>query len=822
MSKGKRKKRRHTSREQRPRQLLKELVSVLDEADRLIEQGDPWAAIALLDPLAESHSYVPEVHYSLGYACAMAGDVWRSIEGCERALELGGSPDYRMLLVALYLQVEFRAHAVRAFRRAIRQRVDLSAAKEMREAIALMEQDTAGLARKLGLSTRQMEEGLYQMEEGQLALNRSDFSTSIAADRRATRYLRDWPPPHNNLSLALFFGGRPEEAIATARRVLSRFPDNVHALSNAVRFLAWTGQEKEARTLWAQLREIEPREPGDRLKVAEVAAALEEDEHVYRLLKPLDGTDEAEEMPPGFVTKTQFLLSVAEANMGRREARDRLKGLRGDMPWAGEFLDALEAGQPGLGWADRFPYFASVELVPLPELEGFFELMGREDDMSPRVFRDQVARFVERFPQIVRVAEKAIWEDMQPDAGADILVTVGTPAAYAALRRFGLSQVGDDDARMRALDHLVEVGEIGTDETLNVWMDGEWRETQIRRYDVSDEYVSVYEPEVAELLNEGLSAFNQEELEEAEGLFQRALELEPRAKQAHNNLGAIYSQRGEHEWARESFQAALEIDPLYVMPRCNLALLLLGEDDVKGAEEMLQPLADITQFHPQDMAFYAYTQARILIEHENYDAARRSLQVALDFRPDYELAKELLDQLDRLGPLLTLQERFASLVEKERERSRAKRTRLQAKLTTPDPSLSRALSLYTKDALTGMGNTVIPWGGWSGYRKAELIREIVAVLTDAELLEDVVVGLGDDERAALREVLGRGGSLSWEGFDARYGNDLHESSYWSWHTPETVMGLLRMRGLLVEVTVGGELLVAIPVELRELLSELVE
>jgi tetratricopeptide (TPR) repeat protein len=375
---------------------------------------------------------------------------------------------------------------------------------------------------------------------------------------------------------------------------------------------------------------------------------------------------------------------------------------------------------------------------------------------------------------------------------------------------------------MRALDHLVEVGEIGTDETLSVWMDGEWRETRIRRYDVSDEYVSVYEPEVAGLLNEGLSAFNQEKLEEAESLFQRALELEPRAKQAHNNLGAIYSQRGKQERARESFQAALEIDPLYVMPRCNLALLLLGEDDVEGAEEMLQPLADVTQFNPQDMAFYGYTQARILIEHENYDAARRSLQVALDFRPDYELAKELLDQLDRLGPLLMLQERFSSLVEKQRERSRAKRARLQAKLTTPDPSLSKALPLYTKNALTGMGNAVIPWGGWSAYRKAELIQEIVDVLADAELLGDVVAGLGDDERAALREVLDRGGVMSWKEFDARHGNDVDESSYWNWHTPETVMGLLRVRGLLVEATVDGELLVAIPVELRELLDPLVE
>ena len=57
--------------------------------------------------------------------------------------------------------------------------------------------------------------------------------------------------------------------------------------------------------------------------------------------------------------------------------------------------------------------------------------------------------------------------------------------------------------------------------------------------------------------------------------------------------------------------------------------------------------------------------------------------------------------------------------------------------------------------------------------------------------------------------------MSWAEFDARYGNDLDESPYWNYHEPETAMGRLRLRGLLVEATVSGELLVAVPVELRE-------
>ena len=56
--------------------------------------------------------------------------------------------------------------------------------------------------------------------------------------------------------------------------------------------------------------------------------------------------------------------------------------------------------------------------------------------------------------------------------------------------------------------------------------------------------------------------------------------------------------------------------------------------------------------------------------------------------------------------------------------------------------------------------------------------------------------------------------MAWEDFDARYGNDLEESRYWQWHTPETTMGQLRLRGLLVEATVDDELYVVVPVDLR--------
>jgi tetratricopeptide (TPR) repeat protein len=814
-----RRKRRHKRRsgqlqgqKPRSRQKLAELEATLYEADDLITRGDYQAAFQLLEPLAVSHPREAHVHQYLGYARAEVGDSWGAISAYEQAMELGRDASLWLPLALLYLETRLRGLALNAFRQALEHEVNIPELEKVRRITALLEQGVAEIAHTLDLSPRQVELGLHHMDRGQLALHENDFPVSIAASQQAIRVLGAWPPPHNNLSQALFWNGQPEEAIAVERQVLSRAPENIPALSNAIRFLAWTGQEAEARALWTRLRKITPKENVERFKIAEAAASLGEDESVYRVLRRPNREQ------PAATGQMAYFLAVAEANTGRRRsAQRRLAALQSDMPWAQEILEALKAGRSGLGWTDRFPYFRSLDLIPTDEMEKFIELIEHQDDMRPGHFRAQVQRFVARFPQIILVAEKMIWEDALPASGIPILTTIATPATYATLRRFGLSQAGDDDTRISALTSLTEVGEITEDTTLRVWIRGEWREVQLRRYDVSDEHESEYSQEVADLLDHGLSAFQQDDHKEAEHFFEQALKLNSRAKEAYNNLGAIYARRGEHDRAREMFQAAVEIDPTYVFPRCNLAIYLLNEDDLAGALDMLAPLADMAHFRPQEMAFYSYTQARILVRQEEYEAAHKALEVALKVYPGYGPAEELMDRLAWTTQIST---GFRSWMEKQQKRDQAKRARLQARLSTPDPSLSEALPLYTKDALTGMGHKVIPWDGWSALRKAEMVDQIVKALTDPENLARFVASMDDNKRDALRQVLLSDGSMPWQDFDARYGNDLGESPYWNWHDPETVMGQLRVHGLVVEATVDGELLVTVPTELRPRLREI--
>ena len=71
------------------------------------------------------------------------------------------------------------------------------------------------------------------------------------------------------------------------------------------------------------------------------------------------------------------------------------------------------------------------------------------------------------------------------------------------------------------------------------------------------------------------------------------------------------------------------------------------------------------------------------------------------------------------------------------------------------------------------------------------------------------------------DVLDHNGVLSWQEFSNHFGDDMEESPYWQYHPPQTTMGRLRVRGLLIEGIVDERLIVTIPMELREPISTLV-
>jgi tetratricopeptide (TPR) repeat protein len=469
----------------------------------------------------------------------------------------------------------------------------------------------------------------------------------VASARRAIRLLPGYPPPSNNLSLALFHNGKPDEAIAISRQVLSQHADNVHALSNLIRFLAWSGRRGEAEPLWAKLSELDPQDHDLRIKMADAAAILEDDEAVERLLSPIERAaqdDEEIDMP----LVPAFRLAVARANLGRPDAIEGFRALSGRGAEMSDWIAAIEGGRGGLGLASRFPYHTAFELLTDVRQRELVALLSDLERRSPAAFRRKMDRFATRYPQVVLLAEHVLWYEGQVAAGLTMLDAIATPAAYRAMYRFATSQAGDDDQRLHALAALSRSGWLAPGDTVRIWRDGEWHEVAASVLQIPESAVSTYSADVIDLLSEGSMAVISGDLDDAERLLLRAIALEPEAKEAYNNLANVYAQLERTDEAKKMLRRAIELDPSYVLPRCNLSNYYLGEGDLERAKELLSPLADLQEVTAREQAYYLFTKAQIAVQEGHLGAARRSLQAALELRPDYTVAQQALRGLDEM------------------------------------------------------------------------------------------------------------------------------------------------------------------------------
>ena len=801
-------------RRRQPQATDQRLAAAFGEAEHLLAAGGPDAALELLESLLADYPHSGELQSRVGYARLIASDDWGAVAALEQAAELIDDAKAWLDFATVCLKLLLNATALHALHRALKLDPASARLQDFLPVLEDLEREVLSVGDRLGVSGQRAASGLRAMNDGDRALRQQNFVSSIRASRCAAGLLPGYPPPLNNLSLALFYAGQPKQAIETAERVLEGHPDNVHALSNLTRFLAWTGRAEEAQLPWQRLQAISPPHKSLRFPIAQAAAAMADDERVYALLKPLEDTEIDD---PRRSVQVQFFLATAEANLGRAsDALARLRALDLPGPRMTALTSALEAGRSGLGWSGRYPYYGPTDIMPEAAFWELKEHPFLDPDTPPGRARKTIARFMERFPQLVLVMEQIIWEEGLAQPSTSHLAAIGTPEAHAALRRFGLSQAGTDDERIQALAYLLQAGEMAEGQAIRLWLRGEWREIEPSLVLGVQGPCQDYPPQVTSLLARAEDALEDMRLDTAERLLREVLDLAPEVKEAYNNLAVVCLKRGDFAQATTLLEAALRIDPMYMYARSSLAMLHLREHNVAAAEEIMAPLASGPGFSGSDEAHYRHVLARIALEKEDFGATRVHLNAALGAVPHHDDTLRLLSALDEYDE----EEAWYALeMDIQRERWNRRRWLLQTALTTATPTMLEALSVLTKGSLTAIARLTPVRRGWSGLRKPELLEELVFTLSDEDALRRLARFLPDDELDALGEVLVRGGCMAWDEFDALFGNDLDEYPHWEYQSPATTLGRLRCRGLLAEATVDGELLVTIPLEMRPVLQK---
>ncbi len=402
----------------RPKQInmsaRKELNAALDQAEQLFDDGQVEAAIDLLEPLQERFGSSADLSLILGLAYLQIGEIYEAVSMLERAARSRKDPELKVPLGVAYMNADMFANAAMVLTEA--QRAHEMLPDDLLETLHDLRADLREQAEEFQLPVQRAAEGLRALEQFKYCMIMERFPAATKAGRTAVRILSKSTLAHNSLALAYLQAGQPKQAWETTQKSLAIDPDDPGALINAIHFSVNSGRREEAEEFWSRLQVLPDPEQTLLAQKVRVATLMEDDVAVHALMQ----SDFDEELMDEEVwLYCQLHLAVAEANLGNRgQAIGRLKGLSLDEgDYHSRIVAALEANRNSLGYSQRFSYIESRELLPGSAFEELEKLMTSLTGPPSRKERKQIDRLVERYPQLLLLGEKLIWDEGEPEFG---------------------------------------------------------------------------------------------------------------------------------------------------------------------------------------------------------------------------------------------------------------------------------------------------------------------------------------------------------------------------------------------------------------------
>jgi len=616
------------------------LENALAHVDELIERKRWVEAREQLQELDRRYPNNGEILSELLNVAYELRDMRTYLDACERLLKLDPTDaDLTLALAGAYLGNVRPASALATFRRFLEQFPEHERAAEARQEIIELEAKMGDLLRDLGVAGESALEIAMLHEQTLGLLDQGKYRQGRETAEALLKRYPDFPPALNNIAQSYFAEGNLAQAIATAERVLTKHPDNFHALANMVHYQAMSGNFEQARIFAERLKSVESIAVDSWTRKAEAAAYLGDDQAI---LDAFHGAEHAGHLKPPLGDPLLFhLAAAAHMRLGdERAARQLWQRALAIAPGFGLAKDNLDDLRNPIGERHAPWFFEQGNWITarfVQDLQATLKRFARKTSHKHAI-REAMRQFVQQHPEIVALAP--VLFDRGDAKSRELVLQIAQitemPELLAALRDFGLSQRGPDSMRHTALRIASEAGLL-PEGSVRMWTQGKWQEVMLLNYEINNEPTFHHSAQVETWLVDSIQAEEAGDVDRAEKLLRRALQVEPNAPDLLNNMATIYDLRGQHQEADALLHQLLEQHPDYSFPRINLALKCIQRGDLEQAEALLKPLQTRKRFNISEFGYYINAQMELLVARKQPDGARKWLEMWQQMDPENPL-----------------------------------------------------------------------------------------------------------------------------------------------------------------------------------------
>jgi len=649
VSKAKKKPRKSRQRSRR-RPPSRELYDDLRLARQLADDGNVKEAAELLESLDRRFPGREAILVDLGNAYYDMDDILGYEHASERLLQVNpNEPDFHLGLAGAYFHNLRPALAGEYFQQFLRRWPDDSRAGGVRKTLAKIVPLVEEMRREIGLQGPGGGEVALLHDRVQTKLDRNDFEGVCQLASRILAKKPDFVSAWNIRSQAHFQLGRIDEAIADARQVLERHPDNHHALGNLGRYLWLTGGTEEAESCAARLKSIQSSREDVALKQAELLVLIGDFQGAWDVYEAWRRS--GRKMAPPEEALLHHFAGVAAAELGEeREARRAWPQALKVFPnilHVQENLDDLDepVGRRSGPWA-----FGLHNWIPSAILARLAAEMLRSPAAKASGGSADVNRFLAQYPFVIGLAPKML-ERGNAETRTFVLEIAKQsehPDLVEAVRDFALGQRGSDEQRYKAARLLNELGVLPPT-PVRLWAQGEWREVILATFEVYDEPAYELPQKVVRLMEPGIEALRRGDGHAAEPFFREAVKVAPDEISAINNLAMSLRIQGREEEAWELIDDTLRRDPDYFFGHVHVASKHLQANRLDEAQQIAGTLMSRKKLHRTEFESLCNLQIEILLKRGKIESAESWLKMLKDTDSEPALIEQLEKRINVYG-----------------------------------------------------------------------------------------------------------------------------------------------------------------------------